>query len=111
MRTWPSFTNWVKSDIASTHFMSDFYAHWKRKKTTSFLMFSGRIEMWHWTKMALHPQGVLPGIPNFVSWIFYIEYNKTSNMTRFAERVSKEGATICNVPREIIEVPETSNQN
>ena len=36
-----------------THFspVSHFYTPWKRQKTFGFLMFSGGIEMWHWTKM------------------------------------------------------------
>ena len=28
-----------------------FYTPWKRQKTFGFLMFSGGIEIWHWTKM------------------------------------------------------------
>ena len=31
--------------------MSHFYTPWKRRKTYGFLMFSGGIAMWHWTKM------------------------------------------------------------
>ena len=36
-----------------THFspISHFYIPWKRQKTIGFLPFSGRIVMWHWTKM------------------------------------------------------------
>ena len=39
--------------IPLTHFspVSHFYIPWKRQKTKGFLMFSGGIEMWHWTKM------------------------------------------------------------
>ena len=40
--------------IALTHFspVSHFYTPWKRQKTYGFLMFSGGIEIWHWTKMS-----------------------------------------------------------
>ena len=41
------------SVICLTHFslVSHFYTSWKHQKTFGFLMFSGGIEMWHWTKM------------------------------------------------------------
>ena len=36
-----------------THFspMLHFHTSWKRQETIGFLMFSGGIEMWHWSKM------------------------------------------------------------
>ena len=36
-----------------THFspVLHFYTPWKHQKTKGFQMFSGGIEMWHWTKM------------------------------------------------------------
>ena len=39
--------------LSLTHFspVSHFYTPWKRRKTYGFLMFSGGIAMWHWTKM------------------------------------------------------------
>ena len=33
--------------------VSHFYTSWRRQKTFGFLMFSGGIEMWHWTKKFL----------------------------------------------------------
>ena len=36
-----------------THFspISHFYTPWKRQKTIGFVIFSGGIEIWYWTKM------------------------------------------------------------
>ena len=53
-------------------------------------------------------KSVLSHIPNFVRLIFSRENNTTLNMTRSADRDSKESVPNYNVTRAILEIPETS---
>ena len=51
-QTFTSCKSKLKSNLLA-HFnpMSHFYTPWKRQKIIGFPMFSGGMEMWHWTKI------------------------------------------------------------